>query len=158
MESVHAAEVRLSLVYQQIALLGDDGQFGATEDALTQMAADHFEERRTRDEPDRGRHFLEYETNREPSERAPRRDGFDLFGGGALAAMGRIGESLMSIFESSPRAPLSKGDEMQKERPIQQVVEQQQKQHEQELSSARRAELEAYLAQRDRERHIDRGR
>jgi hypothetical protein len=158
MESVHAAEVRLSLVYQQIALLGDDGQFGATEDALTQMAADHYDERRTRDEPERERHFIEYETDREPTERGPRRDGFDLLGGGALAAMGRIGESLMSLFESSPRPSLSKGNDMQKERPAPQVVEQQQKQHEQELSSARRAELDAYLAQRDRERHIDRGR
>jgi hypothetical protein len=158
MESVHAAEVRLTLVYQQIALLGDDGKLGASEDALTQMAVDHFDERRSREEPDRGRHFVEYEVNREPSERSPRRDGFDLFGGGALAAMGRIGESLMSLFESSPRPSPVRGDDMRKERPIEHVVEEQQKQHEQELSSARRAELEAYLQQRDRERHIDRGR
>ena len=48
---------------------------------------------------------------------------------------------------------------MQKERPAEQSVsEQLQRAQEEERLSARRAELEAFLAQRDRERHIDRGR
>ena len=159
MESVHEAEVRLSLTYQQIALLGDGGQFGANEDALIQIAVDHYGERQRHEEPALEHHMLEFEVDREPSERAPRRDGFDLFGGGALAAMSRIGKSLMTLFESNPIGRVTReGDEMAKDRPIEQVVEEQQKQSEQDLSAARRAELDAFLAQRDRERHIDRGR
>lgn len=47
---------------------------------------------------------------------------------------------------------------MGEKRTVEQITEQRQRQQEAEAEKWRNIELEPYLAQRDRERHIDRGR
>ena len=81
-----------------------------------------------------------------------------LFGAG-LAAVGRIEESLETLFDGGPSQEMERDKRiMGDKRTAGQVTEQQQRQQEAEVEKWRNIELELYLALRGRERHIDRGR
>lgn len=95
----------------------------------------------------------------EPHERAPRRDGADLVAGAGLAIFDKLATSMESLFDGRSGQQIEKDEKlMADQRKIEQVTEQQQRQQQAELEKWRQIELELYLAQRDRERHIDRGR
>lgn len=95
----------------------------------------------------------------DPSERGPRRDAADLFAGAGLALIGRIADSLETLFDGRTGREVEKDEKrMADQRKIEQITEQQQRQQEAEVAKWRQVELDLYLAQRDRERHIDRGR
>jgi hypothetical protein len=95
----------------------------------------------------------------DPAERGPRRDATDLVAGAGLSVAGKIGESLLSLFEGPTGREAEKDRKvMADQRKIEQVTEQQQRGQEAEAARWRQVELQLYLAQRDRERHIDRGR
>lgn len=95
----------------------------------------------------------------DPTERGPKRDVSDLLAGAGLAAIGKIAESLESLFDGRTGLEIEKDEgAMADQRKVQQLTEQQQRQQEAELAKWRQVELDLYLAQRDRERHIDRGR
>jgi hypothetical protein len=92
-------------------------------------------------------------------ERAPNRDMADAIGGGGLAVIGKIADSLETLFDERPVQQIERDERiMGEKRTIEQITEQQQRQQEAEADKWRQVELELYLAQRDRERHIDRGR
>jgi hypothetical protein len=88
----------------------------------------------------------------------------DAVAGAGLAFLGRLSDMAESLLDSP--APIRPGDEPQQEhsmadKPIvqrQQLDEQRHRFTEAELEKFRSQELDAYLKQRDRERHIDRGR
>jgi hypothetical protein len=89
--------------------------------------------------------------------------GRDLLGGlafGGLAAVGKVAESVSTLFEGPPSWKREMTEEiMAEERKVDQSrAETQQRAQEAELAALRRAELQEYLQQRDRERHMDRGR
>lgn len=95
----------------------------------------------------------------DPKERGPRRDAVDLVGGAGLAAIGKIADSLETLFDGRSGQEIEKDEQvMAQQRKIEQITEQQQRQQEAEAAKWRQVELDLYLAQRDRERHIDRGR
>jgi hypothetical protein len=95
----------------------------------------------------------------DPAERGPRRDMADALGGGGLAAIGRIADSVESLFDGRTAQQIEKDDTiMAVERKIEQITEQQQRQQEAETEQLRQAALRQWLEQRDRERHHDRGR
>jgi MobA/MobL family len=95
----------------------------------------------------------------DPKERAPRRDAADLVAGAGLAAIGRIADSLETLFDGRSAQQIERDEKMAGEkRTIEQITEEQQRKQEAEAGKWRQIELELYLAQRDRERHIDRGR
>jgi hypothetical protein len=100
----------------------------------------------------------------EAGERAPRKDAGDLVVGAGLAIFSRLSDALESFIDPTPSRDIVERDlRMAEKQPapqpkIQQVTEQHQRQSEAEVASHRKQELEAYLQQRDRERHIDRGR
>ena len=80
-------------------------------------------------------------------------------------SLGRLSQAVESFFDDTP--PSRDNDEREqhmaeKKTPhqptIEQRTEQQQRSQEAELSAHRKRELEAYLDQRDKERHHDRGR
>ena len=98
--------------------------------------------------------------NMESNERAPRRDVVDALGGAGLAIIGRISDSFESLFDTPVSPPHERERQsVAEERKVQQqVVEKQQQQTEAEREHWRKVELQMYLAQRDRERHVDRGR
>jgi hypothetical protein len=91
--------------------------------------------------------------------REPRRGAASLLGGAGLAFVGRIAESLESLFEGRTGLEREKDEGiMAEERKVEQKVAEQQRQQESESEHLRKAWLDHYLAQRDRERHHDRGR
>jgi MobA/MobL family protein len=101
----------------------------------------------------------------EQGERAPRRDAGDLLVGGGLAIFGRLSQALESFFDDAPatRDSEAREQDMPRKQPagqptIEQRTEQQQRGQEAEQAAYRKQELEAYLDQRDKERHHDRGR
>ena len=95
----------------------------------------------------------------EAGERGPRKDGADLVAGAGLAVFDKLATSLETLFDNRSPQEIEKDDKlMADQRKIEQITEQQQRQQEAELAKWRQIELELYLAQRDRERHIDRGR
>jgi len=89
----------------------------------------------------------------------------DMVAGAGLSIVGKIAKSLESIFDGPQRDPEDQEQNMAEKQvtPQQQRVEanlreQAQRTHEAEIAKWRQKELEAYLDQRDKERHIDRGR
>lgn len=95
----------------------------------------------------------------DPAERGPRRDAADLVAGAGLAAIGKLADSLETMFDGRSGREIEKDEHiMADQRKIEQITEKQQRQQEAEADKWRKIELEQYLAQRDRERHIDRGR
>jgi hypothetical protein len=95
----------------------------------------------------------------DPNERAPKRDAADLIAGGGLAAIGKIADSLETLLDGRSAQQIEKDETIVAEkRNIEQITEQQQRQQEAEAEKWRQIELQRYLEQRDRERHIDRGR
>jgi hypothetical protein len=91
----------------------------------------------------------------DPKERGPRRDAADLVAGAGLAAIGKLADSLETMFDGRSGREIEKDEHvMADQRKIEQITEQQ----EAEEAKWRKIELDLYLAQRDRERHIDRGR
>ena len=80
-----------------------------------------------------------------------------------LSLIGKIAKSLESILDGPQRDPEDKEQQMAEVTPQQQRVEanlreQAQRTHEADIAKWRQKEMEAYLDQRDKERHIDRGR
>jgi hypothetical protein len=109
----------------------------------------------------RGRSDQEFNSEAfEPGEKAPKRDVIDLIGGGGMAAVGKIAESLETLFDDNRSAQQIEKDEkiMGEKRTVEQITEQQQRQQQAEEEKWRMHELQLYLDQRDRERHHDRGR
>ncbi len=95
----------------------------------------------------------------DPKERGPKRDVADLVAGAGLAVIGKIADSLETLFDGRSAEQIEKDEKiMGEKRNIEQITEQQQRREEAEAEKWRKIELELYLAQRDRERHIDRGR
>ncbi|WP_198033834.1 MobA/MobL family protein [Bradyrhizobium sp. WSM2254] len=99
------------------------------------------------------------------SERTAKRGPTDMIAGAGLSLIGKISKSLESIFDGPQRDPEDKEQNMAEKQvtPQQQRVEanlreQTQRTHEADIAKWRQKELEAYLDQRDKERHIDRGR
>jgi hypothetical protein len=156
MESLQQAEVRLTVLYQLIAQTGEDGALSGDQDALAYMAAEHFSERH--EEGLFAREPASEVGSGHATERAPRKDGFDLVGGAGLALMGKLSEMVESLMDGPVSPRTEKEQQMADERKTERVVEQQQRQAEAETAAWRKAELEAYLQRRDRERHHDRGR
>ena len=72
--------------------------------------------------------------------------------------MGKLSEMVESLMDGPGPPRTEKEQQMADERKTERAVEQQQRQAEAETAAWRKAELEAYLQQRDRERHHDRGR
>jgi hypothetical protein len=63
------------------------------------------------------------------------------------------------LFDGRPSQEMERDKRiMGEKRTVEQITEQRQRQQEAEAEKWRNIELEPYLAQRDRERHIDRGR
>lgn len=137
-------------------------------DPLTAVIGEHLGTRtKERVEQDKEFRFDEFPLKTggsEPHERAPRRGATDLLVGGGLAIFGRLSDAVESFFDAPPpREEVEKELSMAEKQPsrqpsIEQRTEQQQRGNEAELAAYRKQELEAYLQQRDRERHIDRGR
>ena len=164
MEGVIRLAHRTADLYQQFATLstlpGDDA------DPMAFLVREHMGE--TRAPEPRGRPQRdEFSFGFEAPERAPRRDATDAISGTGLALIGRIADSLESLFDGSrPQQPDREDDPMgeqkqgqQQQHTAEQVrVEQLQRQREAEQAAWRQAELQAYLQQRDRERHHNRGR
>jgi hypothetical protein len=96
----------------------------------------------------------------EPSEKAPSRGIDDLIAGGGLAIVGKIADSLQTVFDTRSADQIEKDEKiMGEKRTIEQITEEQQQRRQQaEEEKWRKIELELFLAQRDRERHIDRRR
>jgi MobA/MobL family len=97
----------------------------------------------------------------DPQDRAPKHDAGDLVAGAGLALFDRLATSIESLFDDRPRAAPDEPEQspMSKEPSrTNQPAEEQKKLTEAELAASRKAMLEAYLEQRDRERHIERGR
>jgi hypothetical protein len=97
----------------------------------------------------------------EPGERAPRRDVTDLIRGGGLAAIGKIADSLETLFDDPRPARQIERDEImstEKQRIEQLNKAEQERQQQAEAEKWRMKELDLYLAQRARERGIERGR
>jgi hypothetical protein len=96
-------------------------------------------------------------------ERQPRRGVPTLLAGAGLALIGKIADSLESLFEGRSGQEIERDEEiMAEERKVdqkaQQHVTEQQRRETGEAEQLRKAWLDHYLAQRDRERHHDRGR
>jgi hypothetical protein len=112
-----------------------------------------------RERRDDSRESLEGMTRSGPTERAPRKDAGDLVAGAGLAIFDKLATSLESLFDNRNGHEIEKGEKlMADQRKIEQVTEQQQRQQEAEMTKWQQIELDLYLAQRDRERHHDRGR
>ncbi|MBH5386668.1 hypothetical protein [Bradyrhizobium diversitatis] len=94
------------------------------------------------------------------SGKAPRRDGFDLMGGGALKLLATISESLETLIDGPIHRRQTESQEMENERRIDpgRTVEQQQRPEEAEQAQAGKAGMEVFLQQRARGLGIDRGR
>ncbi|ABE41160.1 MobA/MobL protein [Rhodopseudomonas palustris BisB5] len=89
----------------------------------------------------------------------------DMVAGAGLSIVGKIAKSLESIFDGPQRDPEDTEQNMAERQvtPQQQRVEanlreQAQRTHEADIAKWRQKELDAYLDQRDKERHMDRGR
>jgi hypothetical protein len=94
----------------------------------------------------------------DPAQKQPRRGASDLLAGAGLAAIGKIAESLETLFDGGEQKT-EKGQVMAQEEEVPKQQVNQPKPQSAELEEARRKEnLEFYLRQRDRERHNDRGR
>jgi hypothetical protein len=100
-----------------------------------------------------------------PGARGPRKDAGDLLVGGGLAIFSRLSDSLESFFDDTPaprnleQVEQQMAEKKSSQQPtIERRTEQQQRGQEAELAAHRKQELEAYLDQRDKERHHDRGR
>jgi Relaxase/Mobilisation nuclease domain len=94
---------------------------------------------------------------RDAGEKAPRRDATDLLAGAGLGAIGRIAESLTSLFDTAePKQDKEQTMSQEQEQP--QPPKSQTPPQELDLEAKRKRDLEFYLQQRDRERHHDRGR
>ncbi|MEJ0076833.1 MAG: MobA/MobL family protein [Alphaproteobacteria bacterium] len=96
-------------------------------------------------------------------ERQPRRGASNLLAGAGLALVGRIAESLEGLFGGRTGQEIERDEGiMAEERTVQQKAQQhvaeKQTREAQEAEHLRKAWLDHYLAQRDRERHHDRGR
>ncbi|OMI09488.1 hypothetical protein BSN85_16295 [Bradyrhizobium brasilense] len=164
MDSIHKNELRLTHLYQMIAL--DDAEaVSGTSDALLETAMEHFREHgddglfRERISQEHGSHERGGPSNQ--SEKSPRRDGFDLFGGGGLKVLGKISESLETLFDGPAGRKRHHGEQDMvddRKATTSRQVEQQQRQQEAEQAKARKAEMEAYLEERAQARGIDRGR
>ena len=88
-----------------------------------------------------------------------RKDAGDLVAGAGLAFFDKLATSLESLFDNRTPYEIEKDDKiMAEQRKIEQITEQQQRQQEAEQAKWRQVELQLYLQQRDRERHIERGR
>jgi hypothetical protein len=159
MLGIASAERDLQRIYMKAEAAGatpDDPS-----DPLEAMVASHMryraqEKRRLEREPDE-RDLFE---GHDPSVRGPRRGPTDLIAGAGLALIGKIADSVESIFDGPKRDPEEKEQDMKEKAPVQQVHldEQRQRLTEAEREKYRQQELQAYLDQRDRERHHDRGR
>lgn len=95
-------------------------------------------------------------------EKAPRKDGADLVAGAGLALIGKIAESIETLFDGSTAEPSTEEeartmDQDAKPEPHPSNV-QRQEQNDAEREARRKQDLDFYLQQRDRERHHDRGR
>jgi hypothetical protein len=162
MLGIFDAEQRLQKLYAKAAESGtlpDDPS-----DLLGSIVAAHIRDRR-RDELKREKEPEEREPlfeGQDPKERGPRRGPTDLIAGAGLALIGKIADSVESIFDGPRRDPEEQEQEqaMKEKGPVQQVHldEQRQRMTEAEREKWRQQELQAYLDQRDRERHHDRGR
>lgn len=98
-------------------------------------------------------------TGSDPELPAVKRTAADAIGGAGLAFMGRLSDSVENLFDTRTGPEIEKDEKiMADQRKIEQITEQQQRQQEAEAAKWRQVELDLYLAQRDRERHIDRGR
>ncbi|WP_375414134.1 MobA/MobL family protein [uncultured Bradyrhizobium sp.] len=95
-----------------------------------------------------------------PRTRGPRRDVADAVGGGLLAAIGKLADMAESILDGPKKTDeQERGLEMSGDQDRKVVdAEIEQRRREAEAEAYRCIELEAFLQQRDRERHIDRGR
>jgi hypothetical protein len=138
-------------------------------DPLTSIIGEHLASR-TREQIENDKTFWFQDVpleqgGSEPGERASRRGPTDLLVGSGLAFFGRLSQAVESFFDDAP--PSRDNDEREQhmaekkiphQPTIEQRTEQQQRSQEAELSAHRKRELEAYLDQRDRERHHDRGR
>lgn len=101
---------------------------------------------------------------REPHAKAPRRDAADLVAGTGLALIGKVAESVETIFDTPPAKETNREDEKamaKKETPVHQPQNEQAKQDNiADAEKRRKEDLDFYLKQRDRERYrdYDRGR
>jgi uncharacterized protein YoaH (UPF0181 family) len=162
MLGVVEAEQRIQKLYARATKSGtlpDDAS-----DLLDSIVAAHIRERR-RDERRQDRDPEERDPlfeGHDPKERGPRRGPTDLVAGAGLALIGKIADSVESIFDGPKRERDDQEQEqaMKEKGPVQQVHldEQRQRLTEAEREKYRQQELQAYLDQRDRERHHDRGR
>jgi MobA/MobL family protein len=154
------AEQRLQKLYARAAESGTLPEEAS--DLLGSIVAAHIRERR-RDERRRDKEPENREPlfeGKDPKERGPRRGPTDLIAGAGLALIGKIADSVESIFDGPKRDPEEQEQAMKEKGPVQQVHldEQRQRMTEAEREKYRQQELQAYLDQRDRERHHDRGR
>jgi hypothetical protein len=94
----------------------------------------------------------------DPAQKQPRRGASDLVAGAGLAAIGKIAESLETLFDGGEQKA-EKGQVMAQEDDVpKQPVNPPKPQSESLEEERRKQNLEFYLQQRDRERHNDRGR
>jgi hypothetical protein len=84
----------------------------------------------------------------ESGERPPRRDVAGLIGGGGPALVGRIADSLETLFDDGRSTQQIEKDEkiMAEKRTIEQFTEQQQRHQQAEEEKARKIELDLFLA------------
>jgi hypothetical protein len=135
-------------------------------DPLTAVVGEHLAARtKEQIEQDRDFRFNEFPLKSggsEPDERGPRRGPTDLLVGSGLAIFGRLSDALESFLDTPPHLQIDDKEPSMAKQPkqpsIEQRTEQQQRGQEAEQAAYRKQELEAYLQQRDRERHHDRGR
>jgi len=99
------------------------------------------------------------------SERTAKRGPTDMVASAGLSLVGKISKSLESIFDGPQRDPEEKEHEVadknvtaQQQQVQAHLREKVQRDHEADLAKWRDKELQAYLDQRDKERHMDRGR
>jgi hypothetical protein len=165
MEGISAADNRLQMLYAGASRFNQPPQDDS--DPLAALVSEHLADHdRTRIEREARLDEPELEQGgRDPTERGPRRGPTDLLVGSGLAIFGRLSQALESILDGAP--PSRDNDEREQhmaekkiphQPTIEQRTEQQQRSQEAELSAHRKRELEAFLDQRDRERHHDRGR
>jgi hypothetical protein len=159
LDAIHQNDLKLEYLYQM--MVSDDADISPlATDALFETALEHYREHHQ---------FREWDTEVSRGseiglpgrgEKGPRRDGFDLMGGGGLKILGRISESLETLIDGPNHRKKGEEREMAEERKIDPVrhVEQQQRREEMEQAQARKAEMEAYLQQRAEARGMDRGR
>jgi hypothetical protein len=99
----------------------------------------------------------------EPSEKPPSRGIDDLIAGGGLAIVGKLADSVETLFDGRSAAQIERdekimGEQRTMEQNAQQQRQEQRQQQQAEEERRYKIELELFLAQRDRERHFDRGR